>query len=145
MAGVTAKGLQPAIFELVDRHCLRAVRDWERMDLPDSAAALLLAQTDLAEPSAEHEAAAILVEFERAGAKEALASTDQVEAEALFDARRLAYPALEQRGEAIPDRGRLPAARPAGGHARPDRADRTAPRRADREHRACRRWQPAPR
>jgi FAD/FMN-containing dehydrogenase len=86
---------------LVDRHCLRAVRDWKRMDLPDGAAALLLAQTDLPEPAAEHEAAAILVEFERAGAKEALASTDQVEAEALFDARRLAYPALEQRGEAI--------------------------------------------
>ena len=30
-----------------------------------------------------------------------MASTDPVEAEALFDARRLAYPALEQRGEAI--------------------------------------------
>ena len=28
-------------------------------------------------------------------------STDPVEAEALFDARRLAYPALEQRGEAM--------------------------------------------
>ena len=28
-------------------------------------------------------------------------STDPVEAEALFDARRLAYPALEQRGDAV--------------------------------------------
>ena len=36
-----------------------------------------------------------------AGASEAMLSTDPVEAEALFDARRLAYPALEQRGMAM--------------------------------------------
>jgi glycolate oxidase len=30
-----------------------------------------------------------------------MVSTDPVEAEALFDARRLAYPALEQRGDAV--------------------------------------------
>ncbi|HEX4246586.1 MAG TPA: FAD-linked oxidase C-terminal domain-containing protein [Pseudonocardia sp.] len=101
VAGVTAAGLQPAIFELVDRHCLRAVEEWKHMSLPDDAAALLLAQSDLAGPAGEAEAAAILAEFQRAGARDAMASTDPVEAEALFDARRLAYPALEQRGDAI--------------------------------------------
>jgi len=101
VASVTAAGLQPAIFELVDRHCLRAVEEWKHMSLPDDAAALLLAQSDLAGPAGEAEAAAILAEFERAGARDAVASTDPVEAEALFDARRLAYPALEQRGDAI--------------------------------------------
>jgi glycolate oxidase len=101
VAGVTARGLQPAAFELIDRHCLRAVNDWKHAGLPDGAAALLLAQSDLPEPAAGVEAAAIHAEFVAAGATDALVSTDPVEAEALFDARRLAYPALEQRGDAI--------------------------------------------
>ncbi len=103
---VTAAGLQPSIFELVDRVCLRAVNDWKRAGLGQAgdgtvAAALLLAQTDLPEPAAEHEAAAIHAEFVAAGARDAMLSTDPVEAEALFDARRLAYPALEQLGQAM--------------------------------------------
>lgn len=98
---VTAAGLQPAIFELVDRVCLRAVNDWKRVGLPEHAAALLLAQTDLPEPAAQFEAESIHAEFAAAGASEAMVSTDPVEAEALFDARRLAYPALEQRGQAM--------------------------------------------
>ncbi|HEV7791146.1 MAG TPA: FAD-linked oxidase C-terminal domain-containing protein [Pseudonocardia sp.] len=101
VAGVTDAGLQPAIFELIDRHCLRAVEEWKHMSLPVDAAALLLAQSDLAGPAGEAETAAILAEFEKAGARDAMASTDPVEAEALFDARRLAYPALEQRGDAV--------------------------------------------
>lgn len=98
---VTAAGLQPSIFELVDRVCLRAVNDWKRAGLPENAAALLLAQTDLPEPAAEYEAEAIHAEFVAAGARDAVLSTDPVEAEALFDARRLAYPALEQLGQAM--------------------------------------------
>ena len=43
----------------------------------------------------------ILAEFVAAGARDSIVSTDHVEAEALFDARRLAYPALEQRGHPI--------------------------------------------
>jgi glycolate oxidase len=101
VAGVTAAGLQPAIFELVDRHCLRAVEEWKRMSLPDDAAALLLAQSDLPGSAGAEEAEAILAEFVRAGARDAVASTDQVEAEALFEARRLAYPALERRGDPV--------------------------------------------
>jgi glycolate oxidase len=101
VARVIAAGLQPAIFELVDRHTLRAVEEWKRMSLSADAAALLLAQSDLPGPAGEAEAAAILAEFEAAGARDAVASTDEVEADALFAARRLAYPALEQRGDAI--------------------------------------------
>ncbi len=98
---VMARGLQPAAFELIDRVCLRAVNAWKHTGLPEDAAALLLAQTDLPEPAAQQEAEAIHAEFVAAGAREAMLSTDAVEAEALFDARRLAYPALEQRGEAM--------------------------------------------
>ncbi len=98
---VTAAGIEPSIFELVDRVCLRAVNDWKHTGLPESAAALLLAQTDLPEPAAEQVAQAIHDEFVAAGATDATLSTDPVEADALFDARRLAYPALEQRGQAM--------------------------------------------
>ena len=98
---VTAAGIEPSIFELVDRVCLKAVNDWKRAGLPENAAALLLAQTDLPEPAAEQVAQAIHDEFVAAGAKEAMISTDAVEADALFDARRLAYPALEQLGQAM--------------------------------------------
>ncbi len=98
---VTAAGLQPAIFELVDRVCLRAVNDWKHTGLPEHAAALLMAQTDLPEPAAQFEAEAMHAQFVAAGASEAMVSTDAVEAEALFAARRLAYPALEQRGQAM--------------------------------------------
>jgi glycolate oxidase len=101
VARVTARGLQPSAFELIDKVCLHAVNTWKHAGLPEDAAALLLAQTDLPEPAAEQEAAAIHAEFVAAGARDALFSTDPVEADALFDARRLAYPALEQRGEAI--------------------------------------------
>ncbi|MDT7580374.1 MAG: glycolate oxidase [Pseudonocardiales bacterium] len=101
VAGVIARGVTPAIFELVDRHTLRALNEWKHMGLPEDAAALLIAQTDSAEPTAEEEAAVILAEFEAAGARDAMMSTDAVEAEALFAARRLAYSALERRGDAL--------------------------------------------
>jgi glycolate oxidase len=101
VAGVTARGVTPSAFELIDRHCLRAVNAWKNTGLPDDAAALLLAQSDLPEPAAEAEIEAIRAEFEAAGARDVMTSTDPVEAEALFEARRLAYPALEQRGEAM--------------------------------------------
>ncbi len=94
VARVTAAGVQPAAFELIDRYCLKAVNAWKHAGLPEEAAALLLAQTDLPEPAAEGEAQAIQACFVAAGATEAMASTDPVEAEALFDARRLAGPAL---------------------------------------------------
>ncbi|ANY10200.1 FAD-linked oxidase [Pseudonocardia sp. HH130630-07] len=98
VAAVTEQGLQPAVFELVDRECLAAVNSWRNAGLPEDAAALLLAQTDLPEPAAEAEAEAILAAFTAHGATEAMASTDETEAEALFAARRMAYPALEQLG-----------------------------------------------
>jgi len=77
------------------------VNEWKHMGLPEDAAALLLAQTDAAVPTAGEEAATILGEFEAAGARDAMMSTDPVEAEALFEARRLAYPALERRGDPL--------------------------------------------
>ncbi|WP_433291650.1 FAD-binding oxidoreductase [Pseudonocardia sp. CA-142604] len=98
---VNARGIQPAAFELIDRFCLQAVNKWKNAGLPEDTAALLLAQTDIPEPGALDEAEAIHAEFVAAGAGEAMMSTDPVEAEALFDARRLSGPALLQLGHEI--------------------------------------------
>jgi len=101
VAAVMESGVEPAIFELMDRHCLAAVNAWKHTGLPDDAAVLLLAQTDLPEPEAHIHAERIHAEFVRAGATQAIMSTDAVEAEALFAARRMVFSALQQRGDLI--------------------------------------------
>lgn len=96
-AAVAAR-LAPDTFELVDRHCLRAVDAWKKMGLSADADVILLAR--LNEPGAAGQLAAerMLACFEEVGATWAACSTDEVEAEALLAAMRLAYPALERLG-----------------------------------------------
>ncbi|MGW5722445.1 FAD-binding oxidoreductase [Amycolatopsis sp. NPDC003865] len=97
-AAVAARGVLPSALELVDRHCLAAVDRWKNMGLSADANVVLLARTDSPGALGEHEAAEILDCFAQAGATWAAQSTDQAEADALFAARRLAYPALERLG-----------------------------------------------
>ena len=98
---MTRRGLEPAVFELIDRHCVAAVNAWKHIGLLEQAAALLLAQTDGPEPGGQAEAAAIQAAFVAAGATEAIMSTDAAEAEALFAARRLVLTALQQHGDPV--------------------------------------------
>jgi glycolate oxidase len=112
---ITARRLQPAALELLDRECLRAVEEWKHLGLDADASALLLARVDTPGDSGDEEAAAIAAAMTDAGALWASASTDEAEAEALFDARRLAYPALERRGPVLTEdvcvpRSRVPEA-----------------------------------
>ena len=93
-----AAGVTPSALELVDRHCLAAVDEWKNMGLSVDAAVVLLGRTDAPGPAGDAEADAMLRSFELGGATWAAASTDPAEAEALFSARRLAYPALERLG-----------------------------------------------
>jgi len=97
-AAVAAAGVVPSALELVDRHCLRAVDAWKNMGLSAEADVVLLGRTDT---PGEEEAAIMLACFEQAGATWAAMSTDQEEADALFSARRLAYPALERLGPVL--------------------------------------------
>jgi glycolate oxidase len=94
-------GLTPSALELVDRHCLRAVDAWRNMGLSVEAEVVLLGRLD--DPGEAGEAAAerMVACFEKAGATWAARSTDPAEAEALFAARRLAYPALERLGPVL--------------------------------------------
>ena len=87
--------------ELVDRHCLAAVDAWKNMGLSVDAEVVLLGRTDAPGAAGEAEAARMLACFEGAGASWAAASTDEQESEALFAARRLAYPALERLGPVL--------------------------------------------
>jgi glycolate oxidase len=112
---ITRRSLQPSVLELLDRTCLRAVEDWKHLGLDSGAFALLLARVDTPGESGATEAAAIAEAMADAGALWAEQSSDPVEAEALFEARRLAYPALERLGPVLTEdvcvpRSQVPAA-----------------------------------
>jgi glycolate oxidase len=98
---ITRRGLSPSILELLDRACLQAVEDWKHMGLEADAAALLLARVDTPGNAGLAEADSIAAAMTESGAMWAVQSTDDAEAEALFDARRLAYPALERLGPVL--------------------------------------------
>ena len=98
---ITRRGLSPSVLELLDRACLTAVEDWKHLGLEADAAALLLARVDTPGSSGKEEADALAAAMTDAGALWAAQSSDATEAEALFDARRLAYPALERLGPVL--------------------------------------------
>lgn len=98
---VGAAGITPSALELVDRYCLRAVDDWKKMGLTAMGDVLLLARVDDPEPAGAALADAIVECFRASGACWAERSTDAEEGDALFAARRLAYPALERLGPVI--------------------------------------------
>jgi glycolate oxidase len=101
VARITRTGLTPAVLELLDRVCLEAVEEWQHLGIDADATAMLLARIDTPGETGATEAAAITAAMEAAGALWAEQSTDEAEAEALFDARRLAYPALERLGPVL--------------------------------------------
>jgi glycolate oxidase len=101
VAATTRLGLLPTALELLDKACLQAVEEWKHLGLSATAEALLLAQIDTPGKAGDEEAAALAKVFEEAGAEWAEQSTDEFEAEALFSARRLAYPALERLGPVL--------------------------------------------
>jgi glycolate oxidase len=98
---ITRRGLAPSVLELLDRACLTAVEEWKHLGLEADAAALLLARVDTPGDSGREDADALAAAMTGAGARWAAQSTDDAEAEALFDARRLAYPALERLGPVL--------------------------------------------
>jgi glycolate oxidase len=98
---ITRRGLTPSVLELLDRSCLEAVENWKHLGLHADAAGLLLARADTPGDSGKAESDALAAAMTDAGALWVVQSTDDVEAEALFDARRLAYPALERLGPVL--------------------------------------------
>jgi glycolate oxidase len=101
VATVTTAGLVPSALELLDRTCLDAVEEWKHLDIETTTGALLMARVDTPGEAGDREAAAVVDCFDAAGASWADRSTDDAEAEALFEARRLAYPAVERLGPVL--------------------------------------------
>ncbi len=95
---VTASGVVPSALELLDGQTLRAVDEWKNMGLSAEAEVLLLGRSDAPGAAGEQEVESLLSCFDKGGARWSTHSTDQHEADALFAARRLAYPALERLG-----------------------------------------------
>ena len=98
---ITRRGLSPSVLEILDRACLTAVEEWKHLGIAADAAALLLARVDTPGDSGRDEADALAAAMTDAGAQWVVQSTDAAEAEALFEARRLAYPALERLGPVL--------------------------------------------
>ncbi len=101
VAAVTRHGLTPSALELLDRECLQAVEDWKHLGLEADAQVLLLARVDTPGEGGAAEAREVIAAFEEGDPLWALESSDDAEAEALFSARRLAYPALERLGPVL--------------------------------------------
>ncbi|QGK69836.1 FAD-binding protein [Allosaccharopolyspora coralli] len=98
VAAVTAAGVVPSALELLDRSCLEAVDAWKNMGLSAEADVLLLGRSDTPGAAGEDEVDTLVRCFDEAGATWSARSTDEHEADALFAARRLAYPAFERLG-----------------------------------------------
>lgn len=98
---VAEDGLTPSALELIDRQCLVAVDAWKNMGLSADANVLLLGRIDTPGAVGDAEAERMLACFDRAGATWSAQSTNQEEADALFLARRLAYPAMERLGPVL--------------------------------------------
>lgn len=94
ITGIIAARVTPSLLEILDQTHLSAIEAYRPSGLDTGAGALLLAASD-AGPAARSELDAMAAHCERAGATELHVATDQVEADALFAARRLAHPAME--------------------------------------------------
>lgn len=98
---VAEAGITPSALELIDRHCLAAVDAWKNMGLSVDANVVLLGRIDDPGEYGAEQAATLLDCFNAAGASWAAHSSDAGEGEAMFEARRLAYPALERLGPVL--------------------------------------------
>jgi glycolate dehydrogenase FAD-linked subunit len=96
-------GVPLSLLEIMDRTTIKAVNKYLRMDLPDEAAAMVLAQSDSGGEAAVAEIAAVAKTFRENGAIECLEADDPAEGELLLEARRAGLPALEQLGTTLID------------------------------------------
>jgi glycolate oxidase len=88
------------MLELMDRAALRAVESYRPQGLDTEAGAMLLVKVDA---GAGAEMARLQEACDAATASLVVVSEDEAEAELLCTARRLAYPALERRGQVLLD------------------------------------------
>jgi len=113
VAEITAAGIVPSALEIIDRTCIEAVDAWQGLGLPHGADNMLLARVDEVGAAGDELAASVARIMADAGAMSVEQAADAAEADRLFLARRLAYPALERLGPVLTEdicvpRGRVP-------------------------------------
>jgi len=94
---IMARGVRPAIMELLDASALEAIGDYLDLDLGGRGAQLLV-QTDGSGAEAEADQAVAII---RSLGGEAEVTSDRAEGERLFDIRRCFHPAMEARGTVL--------------------------------------------
>ncbi len=100
---IVKSGISLSLLEIMDRTTIRAVNEFKRMDLPEDAAVMVLAQSDSGGEAAMAEIAAVVKLCREAGATESLEADDPAEGDLLLEARRAALPALEVLGTTMID------------------------------------------
>jgi glycolate oxidase len=101
VAAISRAGIVPAALEMLDRTCLRAVDDWVHLGLPSDVDTLLLARVDERGAAGDELADQVAEVFAQAGGTDVERATDPADIDRLFQARRLAYPALERLGPVL--------------------------------------------
>jgi glycolate oxidase len=93
--------MRPSMLEFMDKAAINAVEDVTKMGLDRSAAAMLIVQSDEPEPQAAAEIRRIGRICEANAATEMFATNDAETGEAFVVARRMAIPAVEQKGSLL--------------------------------------------
>jgi glycolate oxidase len=99
VARIVAAGINPVTLELLDKPSIAAVDDAFQLGLDRDAEAMLLVESDRAEPAASAELDEAVAACEAAGATSTMRAADATEADWLRQARRLALRALERQGQ----------------------------------------------
>ena len=99
VARIVAAGTNPVTLELLDKPSIAAVDDAFQLGLDRDAEAMLLVESDRAEPAASVELDEAIRACEAAGATSTMRAADATEADWLRQARRLALRALERLGQ----------------------------------------------
>lgn len=93
-----ASTMRPSMLEFMDRPTINAVEDATGMGLDRDAAAMLIIQSDEPAEYAAQEIDSIEALCNQHNATEVFSTSDPEEAEAIIVARRMAIPAVEQKG-----------------------------------------------
>ena len=107
---IMSSGVRPSLLEFLDAPSIAAVQGYRDMGLSESAAAMLLLQSDRG-PRAADDVAAMGSLCEGLGAVDVAVASDREESELLLAARRMINPAIEKVGASFVDDVAVPRAR----------------------------------
>ncbi|GGI46502.1 glycolate oxidase [Agromyces flavus] len=111
VAEISAAGIVPSALELIDRTCIEAVDAWKGLGLPHGVEALLLARVDEVGAAGDALASQVAERMAHAGALTVERGASPADADRLFLARRLAYPAVQRLGPVLTEDICVPRAR----------------------------------